>query len=183
MRIAALLPLLLAACSSLVPSTLMRLQALDPLTADPSGIELALVLPDGLRPQPQGARLEFKADRTGHSVAETFVLEPRPAPSLPEAKGVVMAFGLSRADAARMRAAQSAVAAWPQDGQSHGSLGVALDACLTGGPLPPTAEGGVLIKLEQEQGFQPLVRPAPIAALIGAEAMAGLRPCGNPALP
>lgn len=36
---------LLAACSAVAPATVARLASLDPLTADPAGIELVVILP------------------------------------------------------------------------------------------------------------------------------------------
>lgn len=178
------LAFLLPACSSLVPSTLLDLRSLDPLSADPAEIELALILPPGLMPRPDGARLELKATRPGHEVAESFLLTTRPAPDLPRPDGAtLLSYGLSPEGATRMRAAQSAMAAWPQDGQTHGILAAALDACLTGGPLPAEAEGAVLIRLAADAEFQPLLRPTPIVALIGPEAMATLTPCTEKPLP
>ena len=178
MRLVHLLPCVLAACSGLSPGTLLQMQALDPLTVDPASIEVALILPPGLTPRPGGARLEMSAARGDRHLAESFTLAARPTPGIAApAGGQAVAFALPPEGVARMRAVQSAVAAWPQEGAGEGRLGVGLDACLSDGPLSPTAEGAVMIRLATGGDFLPLVPPMPVAQLIGPAGMAALQPC------
>lgn len=47
----------LSGCASMVPSTLAWLSGQTPLDADPAGIAVSLVLPEGLRAKENGARL------------------------------------------------------------------------------------------------------------------------------
>lgn len=178
MRLAHLLPCVLAACSSLSPSALMQMKTLDPLTVDPASIEVALILPPGLMPRPGGTRLEMSAARDAHHLAESFTLVSRPSPEIAAPDGgEAVAFALPAEGVARMRAVQSAVAAWPQGGAGEGSLGIGLDACLSAGPLASDAEGAVMIRLAKGSDFLPLVPPMPIAQLIGPSGMAALQPC------
>lgn len=178
MRLSVLLPLLLAACGSIAPSTMMQMQSLDPLTVDPAVIEVAALLPPGLAITPGTARLELHAARGTQRIDESFVLAPRDVAGItPPAEGQLAAFGLTSDGVAQMRAVQSAVAAWPAEGRGQATFGVGVDGCTIAGPLPPTAEGAILIRLEQDGTFLTLVPQTPIIALIGAEAMARMRPC------
>jgi hypothetical protein len=163
------LPLLaLCACSSVVPSTALRLASVDPLTADPGAIELALTLPPGLRVQPGTAVLEFGAVRGAERIGGSFALEER--------RGI---YALTTADAARMRAVQAQIATWRTEGEAQGSLGVGLGACAVGNGPAPDAVGSVSIRLEAGGNFMPLIEQARIADLIGAAAMAGIEECGG----
>jgi hypothetical protein len=55
--------LLLTACTSILPSTLMRLDGVSPTTADPAGFAVDLSLPTGLDAAPGSATLTFAISR------------------------------------------------------------------------------------------------------------------------
>ena len=55
--------LLLAACASISPLTTARLAAMDPLTADPAELAVAVVLPAGLAVGAKGVTLDLTAAR------------------------------------------------------------------------------------------------------------------------
>ncbi|MCB6179347.1 hypothetical protein LHP98_14580 [Rhodobacter sp. Har01] len=180
MRLAAPLSLLvLGACGALVPTTAARLAALDPLTADPAQIEVALVLPAGLQATPGTAVLDLTAMRGGQRLAERFTLSPRPAPGVGAPQGATVAgFGLAGADLQRLRDTQAVLAAWKGEGPASASLSVGIGGCTVDGGPAPEAEGAVLIRLSPAEAFRPLLGPAPLSGLLGPEALASLSPCG-----
>ena len=170
----------LAGCSYVPAMTAARLAAVDPLTADPGQIELAVVLPPGMNPLPGTARLVLHAEGAGQRRDAEYLLVGRAVPQdVPVAGGAhVLAYGLSAADAGKMRALQAEVAGWRaarQRGQA--ALGVALGGCRVGAGPAPDAEGAVYIRLAADGGFLPLLGPARLSDMLGADAMAGLAPC------
>lgn len=171
-----------AACSSLVPATLARMQAMDPLTADPAAIEVALVLPPGLAVAPGSAVLHLGAAREGARLAETFALEVKPVAILglevpPGATASL--FRLTAPDARRMREAQGRIAAWKAEnpGGTHGSLSIGLGGCGIGAGPADDARASVLIRPEADSAFLPLIRDASVRQLIGPALFDAIAPC------
>jgi hypothetical protein len=177
--------LALAACSAIVPSTAARLAAFDPLTADPAGIELLVVLPPGLSVTPGTAKLEFGAVRGTESRKGSFVLADRPVtdgldlPDLATDGATARRYALTPADAKAMRALQAEIAKWKQDGNAQGSLGLGVGGCATGTGPAPDATGSVLIRLEDQAAFLPLIDQGKLADLLGAAALAAIKPCNG----
>jgi hypothetical protein len=171
----------LAGCSSVLPQTAAQLAMVDPLTADPAAIELVVILPPGLAVTPGSARLEFGATRGDESLVGTFVLEDRPVTfdtPLP-AGSVARGLALTAADAGKMRALQSEIAAWKRDGAARGSLGLGLGGCAIGDGPAPDAVGSVLIRLEASGPFLPLIREGKLSDLLGPEVLAAIKPCNG----
>ncbi len=171
--------LLLSACASVDPTTAARLAALDPLTADPAAIEVAVILPPGLAVKPGSARLEFGAVRGGESLKGSFVLQDVPAkmdgtaPDGPTAR----IYALTDKDAERMRSLQNQTALWKEEGEARGSFGLGIGGCRIGNGPAPDATGSVLIRLAEGAPFLPLIRDGRLADLIGAGTLAAIRPC------
>jgi hypothetical protein len=168
-----------ASCASVVPMTAARLAATDPLTADPAGIELAVILPEGLSVNPGSARLEFGAERGSESLKGSFVLQDRPMTSgLDMPKGATARrFGLTAEDAEKLRALQARIALWKQNGTARGTLGLGIGACLTGDGPAPDATGSVLVRLEPGARFLPLIDDGRLSDILGADTLAAIRPC------
>ncbi len=183
-----LLPLaLLSACSALVPSTMAQLAAINPAQMDPGLIAIAVVMPAGLRPQPETAVLVLAADRsdTGETALHEAVLDEREV----TIEGVALQPGevaylyqLAPDDLAPMRAVQARILAWDATAPdaTRGRLSVALGACTVGAGPAPGAEGAVFIRASDAGPMLPLIPRSSIAGLIGAAAMASIGPC-NPA--
>jgi hypothetical protein len=178
---------LLAACTSLVPSTIAQLSAVSPTTMDPAALEVAVLMPAGLQPQPQTAVLSVSGTRrdTGEVAKLDFVLAERPA----TLDGVdiqpgetVFAYRMAEADIAPMRALQGKLDAWriAAPGATQGSLSVGLGACTVGNGPAPDAAGAVYIRMARDVPMLPLVRRSSIAGLVGAAAMASIGPCAQP---
>lgn len=176
--------LALSACSYVAPTTAAKLATVDPLTADPAQIEVAVLFPPGLQATPDTAKLQVKAAGGRDQLDGTFTLAEHGTGPGPKAKAgsQMVIYGITPADAAQMRDWQSQVARWNADGagKSTGSLGVAIEACTVNGGPAEDAEGSVLIRLEKAGDFLPLIHAAPLSHLLGAEIMAAIKPCNNP---
>jgi hypothetical protein len=171
--------LALSACSALVPSTAARLASLDPLTADPAGIGLIVILPPGLAVIPGSAKLELQAARGDETRKGTFRLADR---ALPAAEGLApgataRGFTIAEADIPRMRALQAEIAEWKREGAAKGSLGLGIGGCAVGGGPAPDAVGSVLIRLTDKDPYLPLITEGSLADLLGPKTLAAIKPC------
>lgn len=179
-RLAALF--LLSACSWVAPMTAARLATMDPLTADPAQIAVAVILPPGLAVIPGSARLQLHAARGTQTLTGDYALAqiaPDAALSVPPgASGHI--FALTPGDAARMRDWQRQVADWRSAGPGEATLGLALGACAQGTGPAPGAEGAALIRLNEGGALLPLIGPAPLTAILGPDVMATIAPCAPP---
>jgi hypothetical protein len=171
--------LLLSACAYVVPTTASRLAAIDPLTADPAAIEVAVILPPGLSVTPGSAKLELGATRGAESRKGRFALTDIPAtPGLTAPEGTTARiYALTDQDAERMRALQAEIAIWKDEGDATGSLGLGIGGCAVGDGPAPDATGSVLIRLAEGGPFLPLVRDGRLADLLGADVLAAIQPC------
>lgn len=172
----------LAACSSLVPSTAARLTAMDPLTADPSQIEVALILPPGLQIAKNGAALTIEARRGDEVERGKFTLQEANM----QISGLEVPLGaralnlrIRPADIDRLRATQTRVAAWRAEKgeKASGSFGVALDACAIADGPAEDAVASMLIRTEAGAPFQPLVRGVRLRDVLGQTVFDAIKPC------
>ena len=178
-RLAALSFLLLSACAALVPSTAARLATMDPLAADPAAIEVVVVLPEGLAVTPGSARLELSADRGPQHRSGSFRLADRSAPSgldLPQG-ATARGFAVAEADLDRMRTLQAEIGRWKRAGGAKGSLGLGIGGCAVGDGPAPDATGSVLIRLDRDGAYLPLISGGKLDQLLGAEVLAAIKPC------
>lgn len=178
-RRSCLAALSLSACAAIAPSTVERLARLDPLTADPAGIELVVILPEGLAVRPGTARLEIGAERADEARKGSFALEDRPLPegiAVP-AKATARRYGLGAADARRMRALQAEISTWKREGKAVGRFGLGIGGCALGDGPAPDARGSVLIRLAPTESFLPLISGGRLADLLGPDALAAIEPC------
>jgi hypothetical protein len=177
----------LSACSSLVPSTIAQLASTPPAQLDPAALEVAVLMPAGLRPQPQTAVLSLAGTRTDTGQAEKLdvILTERPATLAGvdvQPGETVFAYRVPDPDIAVIRAMQARFnagnAAAPDTMQ--GSISVALGACTVGTGPAPDAAGAIYIRMAPDAPMMPLVRRSSIAGLVGAAAMASIGPCAQP---
>jgi hypothetical protein len=171
-----------SACAALVPTTAARLATTDPLTADPSAVELVIVLPPGLAVNPGSAVLEFGATRGTESRKGSYVLADVAVPAelvVPEG-GIARGYALTDDDAERMRALQVEIAQWKREGAATGSLGLGIGGCKVGAGPAPDAVGSVLIRMADGGPFLPLIREGKLADLLGPEGVAAIQPCKGP---
>jgi hypothetical protein len=184
MKLALLSLALLSACAALVPSTLAQLSSINPATIDPGTLQVAVVMPAGLRPQPGTAILIVEGMRsdTGEADKLEAVLAEQPvtlAGVTLQPGDAAYLFQLAEADIAQMRALQRKFAAWETEApaETTGSLSIGLGACTTGTGPAAGAEGAVFIRATEDGQMLPLIARSSIAGLVGPEAMASLTPC------
>lgn len=171
--------LLLSACAFVAPSTVERLASLDPLTTDPAGIELVLILPKGLSVTPGSAKLDFGAERGTEVRKGTFQLRDEPITDSitvpPDA--TARRYSLTTADAQKMRDLQAEIAGWKRDGKAKGMLAVGVGGCAIGDGPAEDATGSVLIRLAAGEPLLPLVSNANLSELLGPKAFGAIQPC------
>jgi len=159
----------LGACSTIVPGTVLQLQRLDPLTADPADIALQVDLPDSVGLLPEAGTLDLRATlRDGSVVGDSFPIEMR--------GDILRVAPSSHAD---LRAVQADISTWKAadpDGTS-GSLSVDLSPCLKTPDLPEDARVSVAIRVSQDGPFLPLVRQAPLRDAMEGRAITDVTPC------
>lgn len=175
--------LFLAGCASLVPSTIARLQGLDPINSDPNEIEVALILPAGLTIPPGAAELKLGAVRGEEKLDASFRLKTTDAAvsglDVPQGASVSL-LRVSPEDVPRMRRVQSEIAIWKkQDPSTQGQLSVGLGACGVGNGPARDSRASVLIRTEAEGALLPLVKDTSIRDLIGPELFDAIKPCGT----
>lgn len=161
-------------CSSLVPSSLVALRGLSPLEADPEGFVVGLDLPDEVRVVPGSARLTLRADRTdiAEERAGSFVLQE----SVSEGASF---YRVAPEDLEALRTLQSEINAWETvaPDATSGSLSVSLTTCREVADVPDDATVSVDLQLDVGGPFVPLLRDAPLTAILDAAALDQLAPC------
>ncbi|WP_108815612.1 hypothetical protein [Loktanella sp. Alg231-35] len=170
MRLSFLTFIVLSACASIVPSTVLRLNGLSPTTADPAGFALDLTLPAGIDVLPDTAQLTFAVARsdTGEAQSGSYSLER---------KGDV--FRIAEDDLPALRALQATARAWKveNDAAASGSIGLTLTPCLIGDGPTPDARVSVGLRLEENGAFLPLVRGGPLSAVASAAEISEMGVC------
>ena len=166
---AALLSLsLLASCTAVPLATQAALGRVDPLSADPGGFVLFLSLPPGIVLRESSGVMTLTAERadTGARIDGSYRLE---AVSM-GAEGA-LAFRVAPADLDRLRADQATAAAWEAEVPelSSGSLSIRAAGCLTGAPVPDDARVSARLQIAEGGPALPLLRAAPLRALLGQE--------------
>jgi hypothetical protein len=173
---------LLAGCVSLVPATVARLMTVDPLTADPGQLRVAVTLPPGLMVLPGSAQLTIEGSIEGEKIAEKFVLVQVPMASdgfdLPTGySGSV--FSLSKADTVRLVSLQERIVDGKSKDPDHtgGRFSVNTLLCGAGSMVPEDAPFSILIRLKESASYMPLVRDANLRRTLGNDAIDALKPC------
>ena len=170
MRLPILSTLLLSACTSLVPSTVMRLNNVSPLTADPAGFAVNLTLPDGIDVTPDTAQLIFGVTRSDidQKQSGTFTLER---------EGTI--FRIPPADVPALRALQKTAQDWGDQNEdaTSGSLGINLTPCKRGAGPGANAQVSVALRLQEGGAFLPLVRNGPLSAVATVDQIRDMGAC------
>lgn len=162
----------LSACVSLNPVTLVQLATLNPLTADPTQMAVAMDLPDGVGVAEGSAHMRIYAEREdGESFDERFEL-------VQDAQEI---WRVEPGAQDRFRTAQARAAAWEQADAdaSSGGFSVGFESCVQG--EGPGADARVSLSLQLEPGarFLPLFNNVPVEDLAEDADLALLGPCGS----
>lgn len=165
----------LAGCASLVPSALARLTAVSPLSADPEGFVVALDLPPGVAVVPGSATLDLTASRsdTGETLSGRYVL------ARGRSADGALTYRVAARDLDRLRGLQARIRDWTRENAAatRGSLSVSLTGCRTGDGPSPDATVSVALKTAVDQPFRPLIRDAPLSAIVNRAGSAGIDAC------
>ena len=152
--------ILLSACSSLVPATLMQVMALSPLQADPADIALRTSLPRGVGLIPDASFLTLAATNParGLDVDHRFAIR-----TTEDAEGRLV-FTLAPEAMAPLARLQEIVRHHEAEDPrgTTGSLGVTLGLCDLGTGIDPQQRLSVDLRTEAEGVFLPFVRNLPI---------------------
>lgn len=165
--------LALAGCSDIPIATVLRLAALDPLSADPAGMAVALDLPDGVGIAPGSAELTLRAQAAdGAEISGRYGLEAT--------EGGV--WHVRDGDRARLRADQARAAAWEtaDPAGTVGQFSVMLSPCQTGGGDIGRGRLSAALQLEPGGPFLPLLRNVPVAELTEGVLLPDLPRCAPP---
>lgn len=178
---------LLAGCTSMPLTSMVKLARTDFATVDPAALRVALKLPDGVRPRPRGVRLRLTGTIDGATETQEFALadlaDPGELVSLrgEVSKGTaIYAFRLEPADVPRLSAWRSDMLARKARG-GHGSLtlGVAADGCRTGA-MPGIVLLTTYLRTDPGGDFFPLARDVDLRkAMPGEDLATKVPPCGG----
>jgi len=136
-----------AGCSTIPLSSALKLRQLNPLTADPKAIRIAVRLPDGIRVREDGAVMEITARRTDTGLTEKgrFVFRQQTSATADAADGLLAEadthfeiFRIADDDMARLRRLQETMKVWKAEApdDAGGSLSIQISGCRTA-KLPP----------------------------------------------
>lgn len=162
------LALSLTACTALVPSTVVQLMSLSPLTADPEALSIQITLPDSVGIVPDSAALILSNTFEGKTIAGRFVLDQN---------GDV--YRIAPSDVERLRQLQATIRAQEeaQPDDNSGSLSVNAAPCLNAADASVAETVSVAIQTAIDGPFLPLLRDQPLSALFGQDDLATWPPC------
>jgi hypothetical protein len=173
-----------SACGSVNPAGLIAASRLDPLNTPPSGIALAVGVPDTLRLADGDA--EFRIAFQGGTAASTIFLEevaplavaapgdrgPRPN----AADEIIYVASIAAEDAPRIAAIQQEIRTLRANGvEGEGSLTVSVVGGCFVDAMPSQIEVSTWLQTDPSDGFVPLTRRQDVARAIGAREAEMLR--------
>lgn len=154
--------LMLQACTSVVLSTAAMLNATSPLDADPSGFEIAVTIPDGVRVPQGGATMGFEAtnERLQETIKGEYALEQRAT------KDAQTLFRIAPDDLPAVLDFQAKAREWEtaDPSNSSGSFSVGVTFCKVGNGPALDDTFSVSIRTKTDGVFLPLIRNAKVSA-------------------
>lgn len=165
------LAIFLTACTSVVPSTALKVAQLDPLSANPADIAVAITLPSGLGTRPGSAALHLVANGPSETIDEKFILAQT---SLQQNRYL---FALKPQDHTRLRDVQAQILAQKALGKTPGRFGVTIDPCIIGDGPADDARGSFDVRLQAGGPLLPLVTNARLDKLVSPETLRASPPC------
>ena len=174
--LASIAALTLTGCSSIVPSTLARLNLLDPMTADPAGFAVALEMDEGLGIQEGSVvfTVEVTHSPSGEIRGEDLVLvEDRSETGR-------LVYSISPEGVQALTTMQTELLPWKEtsDGNSVLTLTVVADGCLVDkDSIPEDPRVSVFLQLAAEAPMRPLVQNGALTAMFDVDDLAELPQC------
>ena len=178
-----LLSLALMACTSIPLSTMYKMRDFDPLSADPSEIQVAIQIPNDYALPEESVTIHLAAKNilTEKAVDETFILASTnlsPSPLLKKQQNQnsdITIFWLTEADQRRMRNTQRTISKMKEEAPKgvKGSLSVSAKPCRTN-PTSKISNQVLMttyIKIATEQDFIPLTKNVNLARQMDLETL------------
>ena len=150
----------LAACDVTPVRTMWALRNVDPMTTAPEGIRIAVRVPQGFRPSPEGIALIGTLKATDTEPAETvrFTIEQQTKADLPSwmrrAGAPLYAYRIAEKDLARFRTYQRK-AALAKASKRGGSISVSTEVCRLGEKISSEILVSVFIKTLELDDYVP----------------------------
>jgi hypothetical protein len=166
---------------------MVKLVRTDFTTVDPAALRIAVRLPEGLRPRPQGVRLRLKVTVDEEKRDQSFALarfdDPGEARSLAgelTTGHAIYAFRLDPADLPRLEAMRAEMLARKaRGGRGSLTLSVAAEACRTA-PLPTNTLLTTYLRTESAGDYFALVRDVDLRTIVPEDKTSELiPPCGK----
>jgi len=173
----------LAGCTTMPVTTMVKLARTDFTTVDPAELRIAVKLPQGLRPRPQGVRLRLIVTVDEVKQEQAFVLADLDnADELLSLAGelskgyAIYAFRLDPADLPRLLAMRAEMLERKaRGGRGSLTLNVAAEACRTG-PLPKVTLLTTFLRTDRGGDFFALTRDVDLRKIVPTETGAELIP-------
>lgn len=170
--------LALSACTSFVPSTLMKLNRLDPFTANPAYFAVLLDAPAGLSLVEDTTKMNVYATHSpsGQSWNETYILD-----EFRDGAGQVT-YILTPDSVDNLRALQATLNGFVEtsDGNGTGGFGISMDPCRdVDVALVDDPKLSLYVRFEIDGPFRPLVRDASVLEFFEIDEIPDLPQCGE----
>jgi len=172
----------LAACGSVNVSTLVQLNRFDPLTTDPEGFVIAVVLPMGLDVPQNSVRLVYQWASDTDTIGGDYMLQRQSEfarHGIPLAAGhQLFFFNLSNDAAAQLRDVQQNIAVQKAaDVDGAGTIAVYAMPCLTQDTMPEAPLISTYLRIETGASFLPLLQDFDINKIAQENGSAGMPQC------
>ena len=174
----------LAACDVTPVRTMWALRNVDPMTTAPEGIRLAVRIPRGFRPSPDGIALigELEASDTVPAETVRFTIERQQKPNLPSwmrrADAPLYGYNIADKDIERFRTYQR-VARLAKAEKRGGSISVRTEICRLADELPSEILVSVFIKTIEIDDYVPFFEDQDVTEHASKEDITELVPlCG-----
>ena len=161
---------LLTGCSSVVPTTLARLNDFSPLTVDPAALQAAVTVPEGVSVPKGGATMLLEATRsdTDETVSRSFVLDQTET-------GDLLVFEVAAEDVPAFKSLQRTIRTWEEiaEDETTGSFGVDVTLCKVGNGPAEDATFSVFVNTGESEAMLPILRDAPVNEVLESGAFDG----------
>jgi len=191
-RLACLIALFLAGCTSMPLTTMYKLSRMDPMDADPAQIKVAVRADEAIGIGKGDAQIEFKFDAEDNSlnIDEIYLIEVVRNPAMhgelyadKKPGESITVLGLTTSDAQRMKQLQLAMAPFRNgDVKGSGSLRVNLSGMCLHNKMPPgEVQLDLFLQTSEQEGFFVMAKNLDMREVLAEEGtdMDELPGCGD----
>lgn len=177
-----LLSLLVCGCSFVDATTAYKLSKLDPLTADPAGFAVAIMVPEEIDIPPKETEFVFEWSEGDIHLGGPFTLDRRVNPpmqnfTVPDGM-VVYHYDLPATAVDEIAQMQRDILISKSIGKDgDGSLTITTGACLIDDVVIDNPQITVLLRIEQDGEFLPIMHDADLETLLSTSGYSELESC------